>query len=671
MGHATPRTTPPPGFTLPPDRAARLVAAAAVAAAVVTTALALGYGDGVGRSVDPGLPSPGALTSWGLPLSQLIGLLAASLVVGNLVAAVFWAPRSAVARSAVAPSAVAREGSPVVGIHRRVALRAAAVWAVAAAAAWLFTLSDLRGLPVTGILTADALGNVGLRTPDGQAGLLTVVAALAAAALCRRFGVAALIVAVIGIVPPAFVGPAVSTADHRTAVASALLSLVALTLWTGGLAAVLTRAVHDRETLHAVATRYGRAALLCLIAAAATAALSAYLVLAPSGTGLSSAYGQLVAVQLVVLAALAGVGHWRRTQTVPALGRDRRDPFVRFAVLELLLLGAAVGLSVALARTPAPLDAGDATVHHESAGQQMLGYDLPPVVSLWQLAADWRPDLLVLTLCAVAVAGYLRLEQRAHRAGTPWPFRRSAAWLAGVAVVAVATSSGVARYAPAFFSVTVIQHVLLGIVAPLLLVWGAPLTLALRVLRPGTGPVTGPGDRLPAALRSRPVRVLTTPVAVAGLWSAALFGTYFTGVFEESRWSYAVDLAVSGALLGTGYLLFWWLAGPDPRPSGRRTNRARIAVAVCAGGAAVTAGLLLIHGSRLVAADWYIGLLRVLALPWPWGSTSAGADQVVGGTVLWVTSAVVFAALVADRLAATLTGRRRQKSTGTDTSRAR
>ncbi|GAA3393060.1 cytochrome c oxidase assembly protein [Cryptosporangium minutisporangium] len=652
MGHATPRTTTSSsGYPLPPPRAALLIAAGATAAAVAATTLALGYGDGIGRSVVPGLPDPGALTGWGLPLSRLVGMLAAALVVGHLLAAVFWAPRAA------SPSAV-------VDLHRRVAQRAAGVWLVAAAATWLFTLSDLRGRPVDGILTADALVNVGLQTPAGQAGLVTIAAALAAVLLCRfptlsrtptagpRLPAAALAASLLGVLPPVFVDPGVSMADHRTAVAAELLYVLALTVWIGGLAALLTRVAHDRESPAVLARRYGRLALISLIVTAAAAALTAYLVLAPSGTGLDIAYGELVAVQLLVLAVLAGLGYWRRTQTVPALDRGRRAPFVRFAVLELLALGVVVGLSVALERTPAPLDAGVGVGHHESPGQQMLGFDLPATVSFWQLASDWRPDLLFLLLCAVAVGGYLRLEQRAHRAGIAWSAWRSTAWLAGIAAVAVATSSGVGRYAPVFFSVTVVQHVLLGIVAPLLLARAAPLTLALRVLRPGTGPLAGPRDWLSAALHSRPARLITRPVVVVVLWAAGWYATYFTGVFEATRWSYAADLAVALYLLGTGFLLFWWLAGPDPRPQGRRTDRARLGVAVLAGSAGVAAGLLLSSGSRLVAADWYVGLLRVLVVPWPWGSTSAGADQVVGGTLLWTVSVVVFLAVVADRLAA-------------------
>jgi len=649
MGPATPRPLPTPPSA---PRAALLTAGAAAAAGVSTTALALGLGDGVGATVVPGLPDPGPLTGWGLPLAQVVAQLAAALVVGNLIAVVFWRPP-------------AGEPGPVARLHRRVAHRSAVVWTLASILLWLFTLSDVRGVPVGDLLTADALIEVGLRTSAGQAGLAVVTAALATTLLGRRWPVAALITGLLGVLPPAFIGPAVATADHRPAVAAAVLQVFVVTLRTGACAALLIRVVRAPDSV-AAAVGYGRLALCCLVVAAAATVLSAYLVLGPSDTGLDSTYGRLVAAQLVALGVLGGIGRWHRTQTVPALGRGRPGPFRRFAVLELLVLAALVGLAAALARTPSPLETG-ADVHHESPGQQMLGYDLPPAVSFWQLAADWRPDVLFLSCCAVAAVGYLRVEARLHRAGGGWPARRTAGWLAGVAVVAVATSSGVGRYAPVFFSVTAIQHVLLAVVAPLLLAAGAPVTLALRALPRESD---GPRRRLCSALCSGAARLLTSPAAVVVLWGAGLAGTYCTGLFELTRWSYAADLAVQAYLLGTGWLLFWWLTGPDPRPAGRRGDVGRIAVALSAGACAAVVGLVVAYAPWVVGADWYLGLLRVLRLPWPWGSPDARSDQAVGGTLLWAVPGVVFLGVAVDRTAARLIGRRGRDSKKHDRSGA-
>ncbi|GAA0232661.1 hypothetical protein GCM10009539_17520 [Cryptosporangium japonicum] len=421
--------------------------------------------------------------------------------------------------------------------------------------------------------------------------------------------------------------------------------------------------------------------------------LSAMVVLGPSDTGLDSAYGHLVALSLGAFGVAGAIGRWRSTQTVPALGRGLPGPFVRFASLELTVLGALVGLSAAIARTPSPLESGEG-IHHESPGVQMLGFDLPPSVSFAQLASDWRPDVLFLLGCAVLAGAYGWLVVRCRRAGVSWATGRAVSWFAGVGVIVVATSSGVGRYAPMFFSVTIIQHVLLAVVAPLLLARGAPITLALRALpragsaegpragsaevtlprvgrpesadlaRGRAGDVDGPREWLVAALRSRAVRIVTAPGTVVGLWVLGLAGIYFTGIFEATRWSYAIDLAVQGYLLGVGSVLFWWLTGPDPRPGGRRADATRAGMATVAALAAVVAGVLLATVVGVVAADWWIGLLRVLPLPWPWGSRTAAGDQAVGGAVLGGVCAVVLLAIAADRLSAASVARRKAPAAG-------
>ncbi|MFG1922268.1 cytochrome c oxidase assembly protein [Cryptosporangium sp. NPDC048952] len=647
-----------------PSQAGQHVAMAGAVALLVALA-ALALGGGAGRSVAPGLPDPGVLTGWGLPLTEVVAQFAAALVVGNLLAAVLWSPSP--------------DGGPAVTrFHCHVARSAAAVWTVAAVAIWLFTLSDIRGVPVSGILDAEALGNLGLRTSAGQAGLATVLAAAVATALSRRAPVTAVLVALLGVLSPTFVESTVSTADHRYAISSAALETLALTTWLGTLCALLLRAARDRttdsrpggagrgrmapEAVLVAARRFGRIALVGVWVAVVAIVVSAIVVLGPSDTGLDSAYGRLIALSLAALGIAGAIGRWRTTQTVPALGRSLPGPFVRFAALELTVLGALVGLSAATARTPSPLESGEG-LHHETPGVAMLGFDMPPSVSFAQLASDWRPDVLFVLFCVAAGVAYGQLAVRARRAGAPWATGRTVAWFAGLAVVVVATCSGVGRYAPVFFSVTIIQHVFLAVVAPLLLTRGAPLTLTLRALRPAapsaSGAVAGPREWVLAALRSRAARILTAPGTVVALWVLGLAGIYFTGVFEATRWSYAADLAVQAYLLGAGSLLFWWLIGPDPRPAGRRTDATRAGTATVAALAAVVAGVLLAKVVGVVAADWWIGLLRVLPLPWPWGSRTAADDQAIGGALLAAVPAVVLLAIAADRLLAATLARRR------------
>ena len=80
----------------------------------------------------------------------------------------------------------------------------------------------------------------------------------------------------------------------------------------------------------------------------------------------------------------------------------------------------------------------------------------------------------------VLAAAYVIGVRRLHAHGRSWPATRTAAFLSGLVVVLVATESGVAAYDRVLYSLHVVQHILLGMVAPLLLVLGAPITLALQ-----------------------------------------------------------------------------------------------------------------------------------------------------------------------------------------------
>lgn len=85
--------------------------------------------------------------------------------------------------------------------------------------------------------------------------------------------------------------------------------------------------------------------------------------------------------------------------------------------------------------------------------------------------------------CALlAVAVYLVAARRLRSRGDAWPWRRDACFAAGGAALFVAVAGPLPGGA---FTVHMAQHLLAGMVAPLLLVLARPLTLALRVLRPG------------------------------------------------------------------------------------------------------------------------------------------------------------------------------------------
>ena len=113
---------------------------------------------------------------------------------------------------------------------------------------------------------------------------------------------------------------------------------------------------------------------------------------------------------------------------------------------------------------------------------------------------------------------------------------RTVAWFAGPGVVAWAGIGGLSQYAHVLFSAHMGSHMLLGMVAPILLVLGAPITLALRTLpgprQPGEVSPRALLTSLPAlAVRARSLRIrLVGPALFVG----SLFVLYFSPASSAS-----------------------------------------------------------------------------------------------------------------------------------------
>ena len=183
----------------------------------------------------------------------------------------------------------------------------------------------------------------------------------------------------------------------------------------------------------------------------------------------------------------------------------------------------------------------------------------PPAPSWNVLVTGWSLDVsfpFVVAAAALYVIGVRRLHVR----GRCWPGGRSAAFLSGLAVVLVATDSGVAGYDRTLFSLHIVQHILLGMVAPLLLVLGAPVTLALQASsRPSQ-------RRILRVLRSTPVRGLTHPLTAWLLFGTSIVTLYFTSLYELSLRNGWFHVATHGYFVLAGCLFLAHVVGLDPIP---------------------------------------------------------------------------------------------------------
>lgn len=198
---------------------------------------------------------------------------------------------------------------------------------------------------------------------------------------------------------------------------------------------------------------------------------------------------------------------------------------------------------------------------HGGHGMMM---DLPPFTLSRGLAFGGDPVFLVGCVLALALYGWGAV--RLWRRGDRWPVGRLVAFVAGVLTVVVAMCTGLNDYGMVMFSVHMVQHMIISMVSPILLLLGAPVTLALRALPAAGRGRKGPRELLVALLHSRYMRIITHPVFTIPLFIASLYGLYFTPLFDFLMGSKVGHIAMMVHFLAVGLVFFWPIMGVDPGP---------------------------------------------------------------------------------------------------------
>ncbi|MFF5573587.1 cytochrome c oxidase assembly protein [Streptomyces luteogriseus] len=190
---------------------------------------------------------------------------------------------------------------------------------------------------------------------------------------------------------------------------------------------------------------------------------------------------------------------------------------------------------------------------------------------------DWLPPALMLL---AASAAYLLLVRRARHRNPVlgWSRWRTGWFLGGILLLGVALLPPVAPLAHEDFRGHMVQHLLIGMYAPLALVLAAPVTLLLRTL-----PASG-GRRLTAVLHSPPARVIAHPAVALALSTGGLAALYFTPLYNAITADPAAHWLLHAHFLLSGCLFAHVIAGPDPAPArpGVRARLVYLGVAVAA-----------------------------------------------------------------------------------------
>ena len=254
----------------------------------------------------------------------------------------------------------------------------------------------------------------------------------------------------------------------------------------------------------------------------------------------------------------------------------------------------------------------------------------PVPATLWDVVLAWSIEahvLLPLLAAALVYRWAAGVVAQAH-SRNPMPRWRAWSWYLGLAVLLVALASPIGTYDTTLFSVHMVQHLLLTMVAAPLLALGAPITLLLRVSSPGARRRIW----LPL-LHSRLLRVLSFPVVTWLLFAGVLWASHFSALFDASLEDEYVHLFEHALYLGSA-LLFWWpVIGADPSPW-RLPHPARVGYLFLGMPQSSFLGLAIFSAPDALYPH-YATLAR------PWGPTPL-LDQQWAGGIMWAGGDLIF-----------------------------
>ncbi|MFA5606423.1 MAG: cytochrome c oxidase assembly protein, partial [Leucobacter sp.] len=551
------------------------VFAPAVLLAATLAALMLGLAIG-GAADERTLLDPGAVVRYGSPIARTLVNVSMAGLIGSVVMAV-WALANVnptVGQHTRRPAAGA-EPAAETRVAMDVAAASAAVLTVASAATLLLSYVDVSGMP----FSTDPSFGAGLaqyvtEIELGQLWLFELLLAaittvLAFAIRGRRLTLLVLLAAMTTALPLAQQGHAAGASGHAQAVNSLLVHLIGASVWLGGLLTLVFIAqVVDRRRLAVLTSRYSTLALFAFIGVAASGVVSAWLRVGSLAQLFETGYGQLVLIKTAALVVLGVFGAVQRTRLIPRIAAARERAFLWFVLAELAVMGVASGIAGALGRTATPValeplrDQGG----NISPAEWLTGDPLPPELTVERYFTEWRFDLAWVLVCAFGAVLYLGGVIRLARRGDRWPIGRTIAWLVGLALLFYSTNGALNAYEQYLFSMHMLAHMMLAMLIPLVLVLGAPVTLALRATEKRDDGSWGGREWILWAVQTPYSKVITHPAVAAVIFVGSLWVFYFTPI---ARWAASEHLGhqwmIIHFLIG-GYLFSLSMVGIDPVP---------------------------------------------------------------------------------------------------------
>lgn len=457
-------------------------------------------------------------------------------------------------------------------------------------------------------------------------------------------------------------GHAAGAADHHLATSAMFLHLAGSAVWMGVLGTLfLMRRPLGLEAKNAV-RRGSRIMIWAAVALIVSGIANAAIRMEGPADLVTTTYGWLLMLKIALMSLAIALAAWHRRAALPRMSESQvRDRFWRVMVVDVAAIVAVIVVAAVLSGTAPPLPI--VALEDPTPAYFLTGYELPPAPTFATWIGLWR--LEILTAFAIAAAGvvYARWVIRLRRRGDAWAWWRTASFMTGLAIMVWITQGGPAVYGMVTFSGHMVAHMMLAMLAPLPLTFGAPVTLALRALTPRRDGSRGPREWVRTIVESRFMAVISNPIFAAVNFAGSLFIFYYTPLFEFALRNHVGHLWMIAHFTLAGYLFANALVGIDPGPK-RPAYPMRVVLLFATMAFHAFFGVAL-TSSEVLLAPTFLGLMGRT-----WGP-DAITDQQYGGQIAWGIGelpvlALAIGVIVAWRLADEKESRRKDRQAERD-----
>jgi len=515
---------------------------------------------------------------------------------------------------------------------------AASLWFLSSFLNILFTLANILGGSFSSVLDLTVIQSFVFQISLGQYLFFQMAIALLITLTSRAiastgYTAILLLIALIAVAAPVFQSHSASSGSHAVAIGSLFIHVIALSFWVGGVIAIALLNEGDRK---ASLPRFSHIALWAAIAVVLSGVLNASVRLNFAAAWTTS-YAYIVIIKVAVTFVLLFIGYKHRNY-LAAKPSVNWGAMTRLISVEAGIMIFVTALGSWLSSNQPPARGGEEPFN---AALAVAGIKMPEAPTLSRILFEYDPDVLMIGLLVLAVALYINGVVVLTRRGDKWPVGRTISFALGISAIDFATSGGLGVYSHFAFSWHMVAHMVLGMIAPIGIVLGAPITLALRTLpQSRDGIERGVRGLLISALHSRYSRVITNPIVALAIFDGSLFVLYFTPLFGGMMQSHLGHLFMGVHFLLAGILFFHVIVGVDPNPR-KVPHLVRIGILLAAMSIHAFFSVALMSTTTLIDGGYFESLQR------PW-STDLLADQKSGGAIGWAMGEIpILIALIA------------------------